>query len=114
MDKYEIIIFWSVTIRCLRAEADHHQHKADLPTTCYNPLPPCGGRHYKAIIFTCLFGYNPLPPCGGRQGLGPPCFAQRCYNPLPPCGGRHLGRVAGVVFHSYNPLPPCGGRHTTL
>ena len=41
-----------VTIRCLRAEADKTVGAIPSTSASYNPLPPCGGRLQKSIIFS--------------------------------------------------------------
>ena len=33
----------------------------------FNPLPPCGGRHFWRNGERDTVHFNPLPPCGGRQ-----------------------------------------------
>ena len=33
----------------------------------FNPLPPCGGRHFDNIDLYADIDFNPLPPCGGRR-----------------------------------------------
>ena len=54
--------------------------------------------------------FNPLPPCGGRHFCGILYISHKNFNPLPPCGGRHSAFTFSNFAHDFNPLPPCGGR----
>ena len=88
-----------------------------VPISNFNPLPPCGGRHFQicgnpdcdhisihslrvegdyAFIRLFISGlyFNPLPPCGGRRFVLKDVCKVLDFNPLPPCGGR-LATVSG-------------------
>ena len=64
--KKEIII----SIHSLRVEGDCVPRAGQVPAADFNPLPPCGGRHFCGILYISHKNFNPLPPCGGR--LKPP------------------------------------------
>ncbi len=83
-----------------------------LPSSSFNPRPPCGGRRDAIgvrLLARCSF--NPRPPCGGRPhaGVASACV-DACFNPRPPCGGRRAVTAAALDSRGFNPRPPCGGR----
>ena len=104
----------------------------------FNPLSPCGERHYSFLwIKNINIYFNPLSPCGERLELinydsrqpyisihSPRVgrdlrYAVRLsriiyFNPLSPCGERHLFLKTWAISKNFNPLSPCGERLTVL
>ena len=56
----------AISIHSLRVEGDGDTIKQTGAVGHFNPLPPCGGRHYKSTLRKYALDFNPLPPCGGR------------------------------------------------
>ena len=112
--KYPCTAF-RISIHSLRVEGDGSPKTSRAPTTDFNPLPPCGGRHAMYNTGATLQNFNPLPPCGGRHYGTFKMLRNRYFNPLPPCGGRRMTgwSILKRIIH-FNPLPPCGGRRTHL
>ena len=123
----------SISIHSLRVEGDRPDCSSAPRQQYFNPLPPCGGRHFCGILYISHKNFNPLPPCGGRPMESmrhddamnfnplPPCGGRLCdvrphdeegyFNPLPPCGGRLCPPCCfSLSKFDFNPLPPCGGR----
>ena len=78
-----------ISIHSLRVEGDQMFSFGSQPIKHFNPLPPCGGRHYGTFKMLRNRYFNPLPPCGGRRMTGWSILKRIIhFNPLPPCGGR--------------------------
>ena len=126
---------WRVSIRALPAEGDLKLRRR-LPVTsrfqsapslrratrcrsrsfcrrpCFNPRPPCGGRHTRVPVHPRVGrGFNPRPPCGGRRGgsgssEGGAVVSIRAL----PAEGDLAGALHVLDHGRFNPRPPCGGR----
>ena len=105
-----------------------------LPTTDFNPLPPCGGRRACITSMTASAVFQSTPSVwretrkGMQQGnrhhrisihslrvegdvlTAVQRWREWNFNPLPPCGGRPCGVCNPTGAWHFNPLPPCGGR----
>ena len=86
----------AISIHSLRVEGDGDTIKQTGAVGHFNPLPPCGGRHYKSTLRKYALDFNPLPPCGGRLTTPDRQREWTYFNPLPPCGGRPSASIVNI------------------
>ena len=82
-----------------------------LPEIDFNPLPPHGGRQFKAFCWWIVPVFQSTPST--RRETHDPDYNSVSYeyfNPLPPHGGRLNFSMRKKPFRDFNPLPPHGGR----
>ena len=100
-----------ISIHSLRVEGDAFSPVLVYTLSNFNPLPPCGGRHFfdinsPSVVMISIHSLR----VEGDHAAG---FCGYCifyFNPLPPCGGRRTPHISVQTASDFNPLPPCGGR----
>ena len=82
-----------------------------LPEIDFNPLPPHGGRQFKAFCWWIVPVFQSTPSTR-RETHDPDSnsVSYEYFNPLPPHGGRLNFSMRKKPFRDFNPLPPHGGR----
>ena len=90
-----------VSIRALPAEGDAASGSGRIPSTCFNPRPPCGGRRggsrsdKRNLVFQSAPSLRRATKWCRRTGA-----RSSRFNPRPPCGGRPIAplRLARTRF----------------
>ena len=101
-----------ISIHSLRVEGDCFSIYGFAIFPDFNPLPPCGGRHFYGVSTDYILGnFNPLPPCGGRLSHRLKPTTRTTFQSTPSVW-RETRTVCdrSLALTYFNPLPPCGGR----